>query len=211
MTVSVATYFYEKVKKTVFSTQTEEKKDKKDKKKRHKVSKIVQVPKIYYFSTNQFNNRSTCGIGVERYYLAYGSNMDLTQMAHRCPNAKFVGTGVIHDYRLIFKRTYATIKYEKHSDVPIVVYLISKEDEKRLDRYEGYPKSYYKHFINLSLNGSAEKGMVYIMSPHNDYKLPSDRYYNLLSNAYDRFALDRTALEGAVEYTKMNLPVKVKN
>ena len=36
----------------------------------------------------------------KRLYTAYGSNLNLDQMAMRCPTAKLVGTGVIQNYEL---------------------------------------------------------------------------------------------------------------
>ena len=40
---------------------------------------------------------------MKKYYLAYGSNLNVRQMALRCPTAKPVGTAVIKDYGLLFK------------------------------------------------------------------------------------------------------------
>ena len=40
---------------------------------------------------------------MKKYYLAYGSNLNIRQMALRCPTAKPVGTAVIKDYELLFK------------------------------------------------------------------------------------------------------------
>ena len=40
---------------------------------------------------------------MKKYYLAYGSNLNLRQMALRCHTAKPVGTAVIKDYELLFK------------------------------------------------------------------------------------------------------------
>lgn len=40
---------------------------------------------------------------MKKYYLAYGSNLNIRQMALRCPTAKPVGTAVIEDYELLFK------------------------------------------------------------------------------------------------------------
>ena len=37
---------------------------------------------------------------AKRYYIAYGSNLNLPQMQGRCPGATIVGTSVIEDYRL---------------------------------------------------------------------------------------------------------------
>ena len=36
-------------------------------------------------------------------YIAYGSNLNLRQMAMRCPTAQLVGTGEVRDYELQFK------------------------------------------------------------------------------------------------------------
>ena len=39
----------------------------------------------------------------ETIYLAYGSNMNQTQMAFRCPTAEVVGTGELKGYELLFR------------------------------------------------------------------------------------------------------------
>ena len=39
----------------------------------------------------------------ETLYLAYGSNMNQTQMAFRCPTAEVVGTSELKGYELLFR------------------------------------------------------------------------------------------------------------
>ena len=39
----------------------------------------------------------------ERYYFAYGSNMNLEQMKYRCPAAEVVENVRLEDYRLAFR------------------------------------------------------------------------------------------------------------
>ena len=79
-------------------------------------------------------------------YIAYGSNMDEEQMKFRCPDSKLVGTGKIKNFRLMFKGSlsgnYATIEPEKNFEVPVLIWKISAADEKKLDRYEGFPNFY---------------------------------------------------------------------
>lgn len=38
---------------------------------------------------------------MKKYYLAYGSNLNIAQMQFRCPDATVVGTAVIPDYELL--------------------------------------------------------------------------------------------------------------
>ena len=90
-------------------------------------------------------------------YLAYGSNMSLQQMYHRCPDAEPIGKGIIKGWRLMFKGSqsgnYATIEKEAGCKVPVVVWAISPADEKNLDRYEGWPSFYVKEDIEFDYIG----------------------------------------------------------
>ena len=76
-------------------------------------------------------------------YFAYGSNMDLDQMAFRCPDGEVVGVVRVDDYRLTFcgnsSAGVATILPQVGSHVDGVLWRISQKDEKNLDFYEGYP------------------------------------------------------------------------
>lgn len=80
---------------------------------------------------------------MKKYYLAYGSNLNLRQMALRCHTAKPVGTAVIKDYELLFKGSktgaYLTIEPKSGAEVHVAVWSVEPADEKRLDVYEGFP------------------------------------------------------------------------
>lgn len=56
---------------------------------------------------------------MKKYYLAYGSNLNVQQMKYRCPDAKSVGTAWIHGYQLMFKGSktgsYLTIEKAEKS------------------------------------------------------------------------------------------------
>ena len=75
-------------------------------------------------------------------YAAYGSNLSVPQMSYRCPDAEIVGTGKIMDYKLVF-RYHADIEKHEGAFVPVLIWSISKDDEKRLDKYEGVKGGYY--------------------------------------------------------------------
>ena len=40
---------------------------------------------------------------MKKFYLAYGSNLNVKQMQFRCPDARIVGTAEISNYQLLFK------------------------------------------------------------------------------------------------------------
>ena len=63
-------------------------------------------------------------------YVAYSSNLSVEQMAFRCPNAKIVGTAILKDWQLVFKY-HADIVPCKGSNVPVLIWEISKSDEKK--------------------------------------------------------------------------------
>lgn len=80
----------------------------------------------------------------KRYYIAYGSNLNVYQMRFRCPSARIIGTAIIPNYELLFKGSktgsYLTIEPKDGSSVPVAAWETTAEDEAALDRYEGYPR-----------------------------------------------------------------------
>ena len=139
-------------------------------------------------------------------YIAYGSNMDEGQMQFRCPQAKLIGKGKIKGWRLMFKGSlsgnYATIERDENCEVPILLWRITPEDEKSLDRYEGFPNFYYKKEIEVVMeNGQPTSGMVYIMHEERELGLPTAHYYRVLLKAYKKFGFDEEILEDAVDYS----------
>ena len=78
-----------------------------------------------------------------KYYIAYGSNLSVRQMAVRCSDAKVAGKAILPDWKLVFK-VHATIEPCEGSEVPVLIWEISDRDEKYLDAYEGFPSYYVK-------------------------------------------------------------------
>lgn len=128
-------------------------------------------------------------------YIAYGSNLNVRQMAHRCPDAEAVGTGVIPNFRLTFKAlgasAFATIEACEGESVPVAVWQISRRDEAVLDRYEGYPTHYTREQMDVLMDdGECIKGLVYVMNPRAVPHLPSQGYFDAVLSGYRSFGLD---------------------
>lgn len=141
----------------------------------------------------------------KKIYVAYGSNLSEKQMANRCPDAKIVGTGLLKNWRLMFKGempySYATIEEWENFVVPVVVWEISDADEKRLDRYEGFSKAYLKFEVEVEMADGTLKGMVYAMREDRRLNPPCDHYYAVIYTAYERFGFDLKILEDALAFS----------
>lgn len=144
----------------------------------------------------------------KRLYVAYGSNLNLRQMKHRCPTAKVYGKGLIKGYELLFKghpnNAYLTIEAKAGGKLPVVVWEIQGEDEKSLDRYEGYPMLYYKETILVELDdGKVVEAMTYIMTDvRGDLNPPSQRYLEAVREGYEDFGFDEEYLAKALDVSK---------
>lgn len=138
-----------------------------------------------------------------RYYIAYGSNLSVEQMAVRCPDAKVVGNAILYGWQLLFKR-YATIEPNPKKNTPVLVWEISEKDERNLDRYEGFPDFYYKKDLDIEVfpikGGEPEQktAMVYIMADGNRLCGPSEIYYRILKEGYKAFHFPAHILEQAL-------------
>lgn len=144
-----------------------------------------------------------------KYYAAYGSNLNVKQMARRCPAAKPVGSAGIADYELLFRgsRTgsYLTIEQKRGASVPAVVWEVTRADEQNLDYYEGYPEFYYKAPLKLDVTDFKTKEVktlncfVYIMYEDRPVGIPANYYIASCLEGYRHFGIDPQPLYDAIE------------
>nr|DAW61684.1 MAG TPA: hypothetical protein [Caudoviricetes sp.] len=148
---------------------------------------------------------------MKKYYIAYGSNLNIRQMALRCPTAKPVGTAVIKDYELLFKGSktgaYLTIEPKVGAEVPVAVWSVELADEERLDVYEGFPAFYYKTEFDLPVNYFSgkkvvRKAFVYIMHEERLLGLPSGSYVRTCLEGYSNFDFDESILLEALNNSR---------
>lgn len=150
----------------------------------------------------------------KKYYLAYGSNLNLNQMSYRCPGAKAIGRVILKDYRLVYKGraddyAYLTIEKCKGSIVPLGVFEVSYFDIFSLDSYEGYPTFYSKSYIPIKIGNKTKRALIYVMNKNFDYHLPRLEYIETCLEGYKNFGFDCAILDEALKDCIDNLP-KVK-
>lgn len=136
-------------------------------------------------------------------YLAYGSNMNEDIMKGRCPQAKFLGTGILENMRLLFKgeepNAYATIEEWQGYSVPYVLWEITEDDEKELDNFERVPYCYQKKSVEIEYDDENYWATFYAKSAELPVGQPMTHYVDVLENAYDKFKFDEKILEEALK------------
>ncbi len=151
---------------------------------------------------------------MKKYYLAYGSNLNIAQMILRCPTSMPISKTTLNNHQLVYKGSinglaYLTIEACEGSHIPLGIYEITEQDEQRLDIYEGYPTLYRKVKVNIKIQGQDKKALIYIMNPNFSYQIPSDAYQETCSQGYEDWEFDKSILDQALITTKENIAKKL--
>lgn len=120
------------------------------------------------------------------HYFAYGSNLATRRLLQRVPQAQLLEVAILRQHRLCFHKNdkgqsgKCDIKWtEDHNDIVYgVVYLISQDDRKTLDYYEGHGFGYLSKTIEATtLNGDRFEALTYyaididiVQQPYHWYK-----------------------------------------
>ena len=96
-------------------------------------------------------------------YFAYGSNMHPMRMTKRCPGAIDLGGAILRNYRVV-ERLYADIDFEEGAAMQGVLYVITEEHLRKLDRYEGYPSVYRRIWVDVEFEGCVYQAVTYEMA-----------------------------------------------
>ena len=129
-------------------------------------------------------------------YFAYGSNLHHHQMKRRCKDSRFIKKITLKNYSLAFRNKYGAADIEKNKGNKVYggLYDISKNDEKKLDRYEEYPNVYVKMFFQHN----NQKVMTYIMPKKTKIVAPTALYLNTIKQGYKDCKLNMKSLKAAL-------------
>ena len=127
---------------------------------------------------------------LETYYFAYGSNLNLEQMQGRCPDCEPIAPAIAWGYELTFKGSsgygVADIQPKDDDFVPGAIYKVSEADRDELDSYEGYPRLYDRHVIQVVRKDTGEvvEAFVYRMLNHYKQTTPGQWYFSIIRDGY---------------------------
>ncbi len=155
------------------------------------------------------NEQNQCEHIHQDIYYAYGSNLNLRQMAVRCPTAKLLGTGVIRDYELLFRgreegKSYLTVRPCKGAYVPVAAFSVQPSDVHELDLYEDVPSGLYRiePIVTEICDGQTNRGVLqgfwYVMN--DDRRLPPTKeYWDAITEGYRDVGFDLALLDEALK------------
>jgi len=133
-------------------------------------------------------------------YFSYGSNLNRSAMARRCPGAKPVGAARLDGFRLQFCG-YANIAAATGFSVQGAVYEISEAHARALDAYEG--DAYARIEVTVTVDGKACTAMAYAMNDPTP-AAPKMDYYREIALGYRDWGIDEKLLRRA-RYDTLNI------
>jgi len=147
---------------------------------------------------------------MKRYYFAYGMNTNIDEMSMRCPAAINLGRCTLKGFELKF-RLHADIDQVVGSEMEGVLWDITEDCERALDRLEGYPYYYDKIEVIVDPVTPVNKNshvvaMAYTMTSKGPEQLPSTSYEDCLVEGYTANGLNVDKLTFKIDSLIINQP-----
>ena len=90
------------------------------------------------------------------HYFAYGSNMRVQQMDHRCPAAKAIGPAFLANHRFVINRRGVATIMPRHGGIGVwgVLWRVTPQCVRTLDRREAvFRRRYRRAHVRVQLDG----------------------------------------------------------
>lgn len=121
------------------------------------------------------------------WYFAYGSNLYKPHLKRRIGEWLEDSPAVLTDFRLTFNTFsgswgggVADIVRSSGNKVLGAVYLVTEEQLRALDRYEGYPNFYNRKSFNVVSRGEKLDAVGYFVVRKMGFVNPSDEYFDVI-------------------------------
>jgi gamma-glutamylcyclotransferase (GGCT)/AIG2-like uncharacterized protein YtfP len=134
-------------------------------------------------------------------YFAYASNMEPTQFQGRCPDHEFRSVAKVDHYRLAFTRWSrswnsgtADILPSRDGEVYGVLYEVTLEDIKRLDKFTLSPQAYVRADLIVKTGREKLPALTYFAVREGTF-LPSQKYLGQIIKGAENYNLPTGYLE----------------
>lgn len=130
-------------------------------------------------------------------YFAYGSNMEPSQIQARCPGHRFLGVAEVPHYNLVFTRWSRSWKSGTADILPMrggevfgVLYELTMDNLKNLDKYTIFPQAYVRADLHVKLGKERLPAMTYFAIREGAF-LPSRKYLGQIVKGAEAFKLPK--------------------
>ena len=119
---------------------------------------------------------------VNIYYFAYGTNLNKRIFLKKFKDAKIIKKYTLKNFEVVFRTKYVIPDLQKklNSKARGLIYKINKDIEKKLDRYEDYPRLYLKKYFKYG----KKKIMFYYMRKKSSPIKPRGYYFKIMMDGY---------------------------
>ena len=119
---------------------------------------------------------------MNKYYFAYGTNLNKKIFLKRFKNAKLIEKYTLNNYKVVFRTKYIIpdLQRKVNSKVQGLIYSIDKNIEKKLDVYENYPKLYIKKYFKYK----NKRIMFYYLRKKSLPLKPKGYYFKIMMSGY---------------------------
>ncbi len=119
---------------------------------------------------------------VNIYYFAYGTNLNKRIFLKKFKDAKIIKKYTLKNFEVVFRTKYVIPDLQKklNSKARGLIYKINKDIEKKLDRYEDYPRLYLKKYFKYG----KKKVMFYYMGKKSSPIKPRGYYFKIMKDGY---------------------------
>lgn len=131
-------------------------------------------------------------------YFAYGMNTNSYEMALRCPTAISLGSAFLLDAEFRFAG-HADIVACDNGVVDGVLWDITDDDLKSLDKLEGFPYYYDRTEFEVEHEGETVQAVAYFMNPGNNDAEPTTHYLEMLLEGYAEHGVSTHQIAAALK------------
>jgi hypothetical protein len=137
--------------------------------------------------------------------LSYGMNTNITQMALRCPAAINLGICKLDNHRMVFSE-HADVEESIGDTIYCVLWDITDECERILDKLEGYPNYYDKKRVDILYQNNLCQATIYYMTGgYTSYRPPTAYYQHMLEEGYQAHGIDLSQIYDAIGFDTLSI------
>ena len=145
---------------------------------------------------------------MEKYFIAYGTNIKTSEISKYFTQAKILGYGYLNDYAMQFvgydEHAIATLVKKKGAKTPVAVWEFPLADRNTLANYEAFPYLYKRVSATAIINGKKKlRGEIYVTRQNLRNGKPSQEYIDVLKLAYKEAGFDPKLIDEALKESKV--------